>query len=156
MMYLSMYDFFYFFFFFKQKTAYEMLRSLVGSEMCIRDRYQRRVRGTTRRPMGPTKRQPWPTSGPLGGIWTGNAGEGRAGEGRGSRPSLNLWSPRLWMPWVLLFSGCACGAAATGPDDQAQIVTIHGACATMVGLGSLLLIGMVMRGRGDACVRRSA
>ena len=27
-------------FFFKQKTAYEMLRSLVGSEMCIRDRYQ--------------------------------------------------------------------------------------------------------------------
>eukprot|EP00658_Telonema_sp_P-2_P028480 TRINITY_DN21815_c0_g1_i2.p1 TRINITY_DN21815_c0_g1~~TRINITY_DN21815_c0_g1_i2.p1 ORF type:complete len:159 (+),score=36.95 TRINITY_DN21815_c0_g1_i2:66-542(+) len=29
-----------FFFFFKQKTAYEMLRSLVGSEMCIRDRLQ--------------------------------------------------------------------------------------------------------------------
>ena len=28
---------FCFFFFFKQKTAYEMLRSLVGSEMCIRD-----------------------------------------------------------------------------------------------------------------------
>ena len=26
-------------FFFKQKTAYEMLRSLVGSEMCIRDSY---------------------------------------------------------------------------------------------------------------------
>src|SRR5674536_395620 len=25
------------FFFFKQKTAYEMLRSLVGSEICIRD-----------------------------------------------------------------------------------------------------------------------
>ena len=24
--------------FFKQKTAYEVLRSLVGSEMCIRDR----------------------------------------------------------------------------------------------------------------------
>ena len=30
--------FFVIFFFFKQKTAYEMLRSLVGSEMCIRDR----------------------------------------------------------------------------------------------------------------------
>eukprot|EP00658_Telonema_sp_P-2_P035096 TRINITY_DN25572_c0_g1_i2.p1 TRINITY_DN25572_c0_g1~~TRINITY_DN25572_c0_g1_i2.p1 ORF type:complete len:112 (-),score=34.46 TRINITY_DN25572_c0_g1_i2:11-346(-) len=28
------------FFFFKQKTAYEMLRSLVGSEMCIRDSHQ--------------------------------------------------------------------------------------------------------------------
>src|SRR5678816_900726 len=28
------------FFFFKQKTAYEMLRSLVGSEMCIRDRFK--------------------------------------------------------------------------------------------------------------------
>ena len=27
------------FFFFKQKTAYEMTSSLVGSEMCIRDRY---------------------------------------------------------------------------------------------------------------------
>eukprot|EP00831_Metopus_contortus_P037852 TRINITY_DN29804_c0_g1_i1.p1 TRINITY_DN29804_c0_g1~~TRINITY_DN29804_c0_g1_i1.p1 ORF type:complete len:190 (-),score=49.27 TRINITY_DN29804_c0_g1_i1:79-573(-) len=32
-----------FFFFFKQKTAYEMQRGLVGSEMCIRDR--RRVHG---------------------------------------------------------------------------------------------------------------
>ena len=31
-------SFFLFIFFFKQKTAYEMLRSLVGSEMCIRDR----------------------------------------------------------------------------------------------------------------------
>eukprot|EP00831_Metopus_contortus_P005271 TRINITY_DN11987_c0_g1_i1.p1 TRINITY_DN11987_c0_g1~~TRINITY_DN11987_c0_g1_i1.p1 ORF type:complete len:134 (+),score=45.98 TRINITY_DN11987_c0_g1_i1:58-459(+) len=30
--------FFFFFFFFKQKTAYEMQRGLVGSEMCIRDR----------------------------------------------------------------------------------------------------------------------
>eukprot|EP00658_Telonema_sp_P-2_P039712 TRINITY_DN2837_c0_g1_i7.p1 TRINITY_DN2837_c0_g1~~TRINITY_DN2837_c0_g1_i7.p1 ORF type:complete len:421 (+),score=146.89 TRINITY_DN2837_c0_g1_i7:87-1349(+) len=40
--------FIFFFFFFKQKTAYEMLRSLVGSEMCIRDRYQRRVRGLHR------------------------------------------------------------------------------------------------------------
>src|SRR5665809_170523 len=28
-----------FFFFFKQKTAYEIRLSLVGSEMCIRDRY---------------------------------------------------------------------------------------------------------------------
>ena len=28
-----------FVFFFKQKTAYEVLRSLVGSEMCIRDRF---------------------------------------------------------------------------------------------------------------------
>ena len=27
------------FFFFKQKTAYEIMPSLVGSEMCIRDRY---------------------------------------------------------------------------------------------------------------------
>eukprot|EP00658_Telonema_sp_P-2_P080696 TRINITY_DN8086_c0_g3_i2.p1 TRINITY_DN8086_c0_g3~~TRINITY_DN8086_c0_g3_i2.p1 ORF type:complete len:641 (-),score=130.11 TRINITY_DN8086_c0_g3_i2:381-2303(-) len=31
-----------FFFFFKQKTAYEMLRSLVGSEMCIRDRCRKK------------------------------------------------------------------------------------------------------------------
>ncbi|CZR87554.1 hypothetical protein CDFC105_30672 [Clostridioides difficile] len=31
------------FFFFKQKTAYEMLRSLVGSEMCIRDRNVARI-----------------------------------------------------------------------------------------------------------------
>eukprot|EP00658_Telonema_sp_P-2_P013066 TRINITY_DN14961_c0_g1_i2.p1 TRINITY_DN14961_c0_g1~~TRINITY_DN14961_c0_g1_i2.p1 ORF type:complete len:103 (-),score=30.61 TRINITY_DN14961_c0_g1_i2:556-864(-) len=31
----------FFFFFFKQKTAYEMLRSLVGSEMCIRDSTRR-------------------------------------------------------------------------------------------------------------------
>ena len=33
-------------FFFKQKTAYEMLRSLVGSEMCIRDR---ELKAATRR-----------------------------------------------------------------------------------------------------------
>src|SRR5660397_268540 len=33
------FDFFlFFFFFFKQKTAYEIRLSLVGSEMCIRDR----------------------------------------------------------------------------------------------------------------------
>ena len=29
----------YIFFFFKQKTAYEIMPSLVGSEMCIRDRH---------------------------------------------------------------------------------------------------------------------
>jgi len=27
------------FFFFKRETAYDLLRSLVGSEMCIRDRW---------------------------------------------------------------------------------------------------------------------
>ena len=35
---LSHYVLFLFFFFFKQKTAYEIMPSLVGSEMCIRDR----------------------------------------------------------------------------------------------------------------------
>src|SRR5450756_2103438 len=34
----------FFFFFFKQKTAYEIMPSLVGSEMCIRDRVHTRVR----------------------------------------------------------------------------------------------------------------
>eukprot|EP00658_Telonema_sp_P-2_P004728 TRINITY_DN1175_c0_g1_i2.p2 TRINITY_DN1175_c0_g1~~TRINITY_DN1175_c0_g1_i2.p2 ORF type:complete len:142 (+),score=43.55 TRINITY_DN1175_c0_g1_i2:33-458(+) len=37
----------FFFFFFKQKTAYEMLRSLVGSEMCIRDRVSTQSTGVT-------------------------------------------------------------------------------------------------------------
>ena len=40
------------FFFFKQKTAYEMLRSLVGSEMCIRDRFVRQHPEWANRPMG--------------------------------------------------------------------------------------------------------
>ena len=31
--------FLFFCFFFKQKTAYEIMPSLVGSEMCIRDRF---------------------------------------------------------------------------------------------------------------------
>ena len=31
--------FYFFFFFFKQKTAYEISACLVGSEMCIRDRF---------------------------------------------------------------------------------------------------------------------
>ena len=35
------------FFFFKQKTAYEMLRSLVGSEMCIRDSFNSSHRGAS-------------------------------------------------------------------------------------------------------------
>eukprot|EP00831_Metopus_contortus_P031165 TRINITY_DN25467_c0_g1_i2.p2 TRINITY_DN25467_c0_g1~~TRINITY_DN25467_c0_g1_i2.p2 ORF type:complete len:134 (+),score=29.32 TRINITY_DN25467_c0_g1_i2:95-496(+) len=34
------------FFFFKQKTAYEMQRGLVGSEMCIRDRDNNRTHPT--------------------------------------------------------------------------------------------------------------
>ena len=36
-MHIRWHDCCFVFFFFKQKTAYEMLRSLVGSEMCIRD-----------------------------------------------------------------------------------------------------------------------
>src|SRR5660397_265785 len=41
-MYDVVYFFFVcFFFFFKQKTAYEIRLSLVGSEMCIRDRIHR-------------------------------------------------------------------------------------------------------------------
>ena len=36
-------------FFFKQKTAYEMLRSLVGSEMCIRDRNRRLAAASLRK-----------------------------------------------------------------------------------------------------------
>ena len=45
------------FFFFKQRTAYEMLRSLVGSEMCIRDRPWRVC--VAARPS-----KPWPASYP--------------------------------------------------------------------------------------------
>ena len=37
-------------FFYKQKTAYEMLRSLVGSEMCIRDRASSRRSAQARTP----------------------------------------------------------------------------------------------------------
>ncbi len=42
---------FFFFFFFKQKTAYEILSGLVGSEVCIRGRlrFQRCIRVTLRR-----------------------------------------------------------------------------------------------------------
>ena len=43
-----MFFFCFVFFFFKQKTAYEMLRSLVGSEMCIRDRLNYTFKYTTR------------------------------------------------------------------------------------------------------------
>eukprot|EP00658_Telonema_sp_P-2_P050303 TRINITY_DN38340_c0_g1_i1.p1 TRINITY_DN38340_c0_g1~~TRINITY_DN38340_c0_g1_i1.p1 ORF type:complete len:159 (-),score=38.31 TRINITY_DN38340_c0_g1_i1:46-522(-) len=58
------------FFFFKQKTAYEMLRSLVGSEMCIRDRSQ--PPATTA--MGPSSRIPIPFTPPIPHTFaTGNA-----------------------------------------------------------------------------------
>ena len=36
--YITEHATFFIFFFFKQKTAYEIMPSLVGSEMCIRDR----------------------------------------------------------------------------------------------------------------------
>eukprot|EP00658_Telonema_sp_P-2_P064572 TRINITY_DN5365_c0_g1_i1.p1 TRINITY_DN5365_c0_g1~~TRINITY_DN5365_c0_g1_i1.p1 ORF type:complete len:211 (+),score=85.67 TRINITY_DN5365_c0_g1_i1:117-749(+) len=42
--------FVFFFFFFKQKTAYEMLRSLVGSEMCIKRQGINAEYGGARRP----------------------------------------------------------------------------------------------------------
>ena len=44
------------FFFFKQKTAYEMLRSLVGSEMCIRDRGRSTHAGSNVKPQIRTSR----------------------------------------------------------------------------------------------------
>ena len=48
--YVSVVDILFFYlFFFKQKTAYEMLRSLVGSEMCIRDRCETHIEGLRRR-----------------------------------------------------------------------------------------------------------
>src|SRR5678815_529018 len=52
------------FFFFKQKTAYEMLRSLVGSEMCIRDSFKWEPRGKRRIHQKPNSREiaacrPW-------------------------------------------------------------------------------------------------
>ena len=47
------------FFFFKQKTAYEIMPSLVGSEMCIRDRYCCR--------RGIHRQEPWGRHGPLPG-----------------------------------------------------------------------------------------
>src|SRR5665809_170284 len=47
-MYIVFFFCFCFFFFFKQKTAYEIRLSLVGSEMCIRDR-----RASPRRPRTP-------------------------------------------------------------------------------------------------------
>ena len=37
---VDIFFFIFFFFFFKQKTAYEISACLVGSEMCIRDRYR--------------------------------------------------------------------------------------------------------------------
>ena len=69
------------FFFFKQKTAYEMLRSLVGSEMCIRDRWgpmspysihfgpMRLQAGPIKAPMGPKG----PKMGPYEPIWAHRA-----------------------------------------------------------------------------------
>eukprot|EP01017_Pseudomicrothorax_dubius_P037521 TRINITY_DN550_c0_g1_i3.p1 TRINITY_DN550_c0_g1~~TRINITY_DN550_c0_g1_i3.p1 ORF type:complete len:104 (-),score=46.87 TRINITY_DN550_c0_g1_i3:54-365(-) len=57
------------FFFFKQKTAYEMLRSLVGSEMCIRDRIKRRairkMQVTALRSRGIDIRRPEPIKPPV-------------------------------------------------------------------------------------------
>src|SRR5674536_168885 len=99
-------------FFFKQKTAYEMLRSLVGSEMCIRDRSragcllatalgreherpgQRRRRPTLRRLAGACRRRPRlhrvprtrgdsPDSGRRNGTGRGRAAPDRRGSGCG-------------------------------------------------------------------------
>ena len=57
----------YFFFFFKHKTAYEMLSSLVGSEMCLRDRHTAETgqvfeADTLATVWALTRGQPWPVS----------------------------------------------------------------------------------------------
>src|SRR5665648_329008 len=49
------------FFFFKQKTAYEIMPSLVGSEMCIRDSPRRELRATPCTTSTPTTRRPRPS-----------------------------------------------------------------------------------------------
>ena len=57
------------FFFFKQKTAYEVLRSLVGSEMCIRDRRPSRQSPAATAPAtGPTAVGDCSRCGPLCGL----------------------------------------------------------------------------------------
>ena len=56
-------------FFFTQKTAYEMLRSLVGSEMCIRDSLMP-CSGST-----PARRAKARLSGP---VWVASAGQEKA------------------------------------------------------------------------------
>ena len=64
-------DIYIMFFFFKQKTAYEMLRSLVGSEMCIRDRSTGaptiRTTGAIARPGAAAAKRP--SSRPVGHPW---------------------------------------------------------------------------------------
>src|SRR5660398_23134 len=83
----------FFFFFFKQKTAYEIRLSLVGSEMCIRDRCRGRGR--------PAPRPNQPGAGHSGGHgpsppcvgWPGSSvrrGPGRRGS---RRPSVLLLLP---------------------------------------------------------------
>ena len=64
-----------FFFFFKQKTAYEMLRSLVGSEMWIRDRSR-------------TARSGWLACGPCptGGEQDDNGGQRQPSVGMSASP----------------------------------------------------------------------
>ena len=62
----------FFFFFFKQKTAYEFLYGLVGSEMCIRDRPERGA-GRVSPGAGPGSAH----GGPLDGRAVGSAGAGR-------------------------------------------------------------------------------
>ena len=78
------------FFFFKQKTAYERLRSLVGSEMCIRDR------GSSARdynPSAPRRDQSPPLTRPLYHAQVGAFS--RAARGAGTRVLVVLGERRL-------------------------------------------------------------
>src|SRR5660397_252585 len=87
LLYLFAFMFFdLFFFFFKQKTAYEIRLSLVGSEMCIRDRSWA---GTNERPSGS----------PSGPTWAGHRAP--------STPMREGWRSTCWSVSCLLYTSDA-------------------------------------------------
>ena len=78
--------FFIFFFFFKQKTAYEIRLSLVGSEMCIRDRSDRAASKRSQKELdaGKEKAEPYDISSlkiiiSSGVIWSAEVKQGILG-----------------------------------------------------------------------------
>jgi hypothetical protein len=81
--------------------------------------------------MGPTKKQPGPTTGPAG-LWFGSGGHGSRTP-RINFQFLKLWNPKLWLSFLIVW--CVSGFAATAGAAEQLVDPLKLAALAVVGVG---------------------
>jgi hypothetical protein len=81
--------------------------------------------------MGPTRRRPWPTTGPAG-LWFGLGGHGSRTP-KTHAHFLKLWNPKLWMLFLIVW--CVSGCAATTGAAEQHVDPLKLAALAVVGVG---------------------